>query len=155
MADLLDIAPSTAVEVVKINGQRITVRGLNADAIASIAARFPDLPQLISGGVNNIVPRLIQQLGKSIAPIIAAGCNYLGDERYEQAASRLVIEDQMKLFTAIIGLSFPNGVMSFAEAMIALREKADGGQKVIKVRLKKSLSASPPSSDAASRQTMQ
>ena len=27
MADLLDIAPSTAVEVVKIDGERITVRG--------------------------------------------------------------------------------------------------------------------------------
>jgi len=30
MADLLDIAPSTAVEVVKIDGKRIIVHGLHA-----------------------------------------------------------------------------------------------------------------------------
>ena len=43
MADLLDIAPATAVEVVKINGNAmITVRGLHGNAIASIVARFPE-----------------------------------------------------------------------------------------------------------------
>ena len=43
MADLLDIAPSTAVEVVKIDGKRIKVRGVSVNAIASIVARFPEL----------------------------------------------------------------------------------------------------------------
>jgi len=43
MADLLDIAPATAVEVVRINGERYTVRGLHGNAIASIVARFPNL----------------------------------------------------------------------------------------------------------------
>ena len=43
MADLLDIAPATAVEVVKIEGQRIVVRGLNGEDIAFIVARFPEL----------------------------------------------------------------------------------------------------------------
>jgi hypothetical protein len=38
MADLLDIAPSTAVELVKIDGNRIKVRGVSVDAIASIIA---------------------------------------------------------------------------------------------------------------------
>ena len=52
MADLLDIAPSTAVEVVKISGQRITVRGISVDAIASIVARFPGLKSLAVGDVR-------------------------------------------------------------------------------------------------------
>ena len=51
MADLLDIAPSTAVEVVKIGDQRIKVRGVSVDAIASIVARFPALKSLANGDV--------------------------------------------------------------------------------------------------------
>ena len=157
MADLLDIAPSTSVEVVKIDGQRITVRGLHGDAIASIVARFPELGMLLGGTVANIGPRLVERFGTAIGPIIAAGCGHLGDERYEQHAGTLLVEDQLKLLKAIIGLTFPNGVTSFIEAMMTLmtgvvdEEKA----KVIKVRLKKSPSPSQPSSDAAFHPIMQ
>ena len=74
MADLLDIAPSTAVEVVKIDGHRVTVRGVSVDAIASIIARFPELKSFINGGLgDSIVPRLIQGCGAAVGPIIAAG----------------------------------------------------------------------------------
>ena len=59
MADLLDIAPSTAVEVVKIDGTRIKVRGVSVDAIASIVARFPEVKSLVNGGVgDSLVPAL-------------------------------------------------------------------------------------------------
>ena len=109
MADLLDIAPSTAVEVVKIDGMRITVRGLHGDAIASIVARFPELGVLLGGG-GDIGPRLIERFGGAIGPIIAAGCGHLGDEKYEQHASTaLLLEDQLRLLMAIIGVTFPNG----------------------------------------------
>ena len=48
MTDLLDIAPSTSVEVVKIaGGRRLTVRGLHGNDIAAIAARFPDLMAIV------------------------------------------------------------------------------------------------------------
>src|SRR5262245_13659166 len=49
MADLLDIAPSTAVDIVKIDGQRVKVHGVSVDAIASFVARFPELKSLING----------------------------------------------------------------------------------------------------------
>ena len=50
MADLLDIAPATAVEVVKITGgERIKVQGLHVNAIAAIVARFPELVALLGG----------------------------------------------------------------------------------------------------------
>jgi hypothetical protein len=154
MADLLDIAPSTALEVVKINGKRIVVRGLHGDAIASIVARFPELGLLLGGGAN-IGPRLIERFGGAIGPIIAAGCGHLGEEKYEQHAATLLVEDQLKLLKAIIGLTFPNGVTSFVEMVTAFLQGAGEGEKVIKLRLRKSPSPSPPSSDAASRQTMQ
>jgi len=154
MADLLDIAPATACEVVRIDGNRIVVRGLHGDAIAAIVARFPELGALLGSG-NNIGPRLIERFGNAIGPIIAAGCGHLGEEKYEQHASKLLVEDQLQLVTAIVGLTFPNGLTSFIEKMMTLMSGAGDGQKVIKVRLKKSPSPSPPSSDVASHQTMQ
>jgi hypothetical protein len=154
MADLLDIAPSTACEVVKLEGKRIVVRGLHGDAIASIVARFPELGALLGGG-DNIGSRLIERFGSAIGPIIAAGCGHLGDEKYEQHASTLLVEYQLKLVTAIIGLTFPNGIGSFIEAITTLSLGAVNEQKVIKVRLKKSPSPSPASSDADSLPTMQ
>ena len=154
MADLLDIAPSTALEVVKIDGKRIIVRGLHVDAIASIVARFPELGLLLAGGAN-ISPRLIERFGGAIGPIIAAGCDHLGDEKYEQHAATLLVEDQLKLLNAIIRLTFPNGWSSFVETVTALLAGADAGQKPVTLRLRKSQSPSPPSSAAASRPNLQ
>ena len=156
MADLLDIAPSMAVEVVKIDGNRIIVHGLHADAIASIVARFPDLAMLLGGAGANIGPRLIERFGGAIGPIIAAGCGRLGDEKYERHASTLLIEYQLKLIKAIIGLTFPNGLTSFIETVTALLAGAgEGDNKPVTVRLRKSPSPSRPSSGAASRPIMQ
>lgn len=155
MADLLDIAPSTACEVVRLDGNRIVVRGLHGDAIASIIARFPELGALLGSG-DNIGPRLIKRFGSAIGPIIAAGCGHLADEKYEQHASTLLVDYQLKLVKAIIGLTFPNGLTSFIEIVTALLAGAgEGAKPVIKVRLKKSPSLSPPSSDADSHPIMQ
>jgi len=156
MADLLDIAPSTAVEVVKIDGARVTVRGVSVDAIASIVARFPELKSLVDGGPgDSFLPRLIQGCGAAVGPIIAAGCGHLADETYEQHAAKLLPEHQMKFLKAIFGLTFPNGVSSFVEAMATVIGGAAEGAKPIKVRLRKSPSPSSPSADADSRQTLQ
>jgi hypothetical protein len=153
MADLLDIAPSTAVEVVKIDGRRIIVHGLHGDAIASIIARFPELGALLNGG--NVGTRLIERFGAAIGPIIAAGCGHLGDEEYELRGGMLLVEDQLNLLKAIIGLTFPNGIVSFVERLTTFITSADEGAKPIKVRLRKSPSPLQPSSDAASRPNMQ
>src|SRR4029077_3987059 len=142
MADLLDIAPSTSVEVVKIDGRRITVRGLHGDAIASIVARFPELG-LLRGGGADIGTRLIERFGSAIGPIIAAGCGHLGDQKYEQHAGTLLVEDQLKLLTAIIGLTFPNGMTSFVETVTALLLGAGERGKPVKVRLRTLPSPSP------------
>ena len=153
MADLLDIAPSTAVEVVKIDGKRIIVHVLHGDGIASIIARFPELGTLLSGG--KVGTRLIERFGAAIGPIIAAGCGHLGDEQYEQRARMLLAENQLILLKAIIGLTFPNGLVSFVERLTTLVTSADEGAKPIKVRLRKSPLPSQPLSDAASHPNMQ
>lgn len=152
MADLLDIAPSTACEVVKFDGNRITVRGLSGSAIAAIVARFPDLSAVIGGGIAGT--RLIAQFGHAIGPIIAAGCGHLGDERYEQRAGELPIEVQLDLINAIIRLTFPKGPVSFVEKLSALLVGVDEGVKPLKLRLRKSRSPSQSSSASASRQIM-
>ena len=156
MADLLDIAPSTAVEVVKIDGHRVTVRGISVDAIAAIVARFPGLKSLASGDVGgDIVLRLIEGCGAAAGPIIAAGCGHLGDSKYEQLAAKLLPEHQLKFLRAIFGLTFPNGIGSFVQELTNLIGGAGESAKVIKVRLRRSPSISPPSSDADSHPTMQ
>lgn len=156
MADLLDIAPSTAVEVVKIGDHRIKVRGVSVDAIASIVARFPGLKSVAIGGFgDDIIMRLIEGCGAAAGPIIAAGCGHLGDPEYEQRAAKLLPEHQIKFLKAIFGLTFPNGIGSFVGELTSLISGPNEGAKVVKVRLKKSPSPSQPLSDAASRPTLQ
>jgi hypothetical protein len=147
MADLLDIAPASAVETVSVDGQDITVNGLHGDAIASIVSRFPHLGNMLNG--VDIGPKLIAQFGKAIGPIIAAGCGHLGEEKYEQHAATLLAEDQLKLIKPILGLTFPNGISAFVEALTTLLT-GSGEAKPIRMRLKKSASPSPPLSTADS-----
>ena len=154
MADLLDIAPSTAVEIVKLDGLRIKVHGVSIDAIASFVSRFPALKSLV-GGDTDIVPQLIAGCGAAVGPIIAAGCGHRDEEVYEQRAASLLPEHQLKLLRAIFGLTFPNGISSFVTELTALIGGGSEGAKPHKVRLKKSQSPSPPSSDADSTLTMQ
>jgi len=156
MADLLDIAPSMAVEAVKIEGKRIVVRGLAADAMANIAARFPDLLVLFGAAGEMNVSRLIQHCGGAVGPIIAAGCGHLGDEKYEAVAGRLPVENQLRLLAPIFRLSFPNGLEAFMKAIAALAiVGAAETEKPVRVRLRKSPSPSQASSGEASRQTLQ
>jgi hypothetical protein len=158
MADLRDIAPSTAVEAVKIGDRFINVRGLHCDGLASILSRFPELGKLLNGGYIEMGPKLVAQFGNAVAPIIAAGCGHLNDEESEKLAATLLIEDQIKLVTAIIGLTFPKGLISFitaiATATTKLLEGAEG-EKPVTMRLKRSPSTSPSSSPEDSLPIMQ
>jgi hypothetical protein len=157
MADLLDIAPSTAIAVVDIDGEPITVRSVSANGIASILTRFPALLSLIKEGWgDDLIPRLILGCAASVGPIIAAGCGHLADEVYEQHAANLSVHLQAKLLKAIFRVSFPNGLSSFAGELADLMNIImGGGAKPIKMRSRISRSGSPPSSDVASRQIMQ
>jgi hypothetical protein len=156
MADLLDIAPATAVEAVRISGgQRLVVRGLSGNAIAAIAARFPSMVLLLGGADANVAARLIGQFGTAIGPIIAAGCGHLGDEKAEAIADALLPEDQMKLVTSVYRLTFPNGVGPVMQMAMAMIGEPAAATKPARVRLRKSPSPSPLSSDEDFRPIMQ
>jgi hypothetical protein len=156
MADLLDIAPATAVEAVRISGgQRLMVRGLSGNAIAAIVARFPELVALLGGTDANFAARLLAQFGAAIGPIIAAGCGHLADDKAEAIASALLPEDQIKLVSAIYRLTFPNGINPVMEAMTGLVNGAADAPKPVKVRLRKSPLPSPLSSEAVSHPNLQ
>ena len=114
MADLLDIVTATAADVVRIDGKRIVVHGLNAKMIATVAARFPNVRSVLSGTSENYVALLFELAGESIGPIIAAGVGKPGDKDYEEhAATKLNLEDQTELVTAVVRLTFPNGLTAF------------------------------------------
>jgi len=155
MADLLDIAASTAVESVKTEVGFIVVHGLHGEAIASIVARFPNLAALLDGNSAEFGPRLIAHFGNAVAPIIAAGCGHIGNAEYEQAAAKYLVEDQLKLIAAIIRLTFPNGLSSFVKTMMELLSGTDERAKPIKMRLKQSPLPSQPSSVEDSHPNMQ
>lgn len=153
MADLLDIAPSTASEAVWIDGQRVAVYGVSIDAIAYLVARFPELRTLVNGGFgDDIVPRMIEFCGRAVGPIIAAGCKHLGEQEYEQHAAQLALEHQAKFVKAIWELTFPNGVGSFITVLTGIM---GGNQDAKPKRFRKSRLPSQPSSGTASLQTMQ
>ena len=156
MADLLDIASSSSVEIVKIDDLEFKVRGVSADGIASIVSRFPELIPLVNGSVTeSLIPRLIASCGAAVGPIIAIGCGHRDEEAYEQCGATLPLEQQIKLLDAIFRLTFPNGIGRFVEKLKAMIGGAAEQPKIVRVRLKKSPSASPPSSGADSRPIMQ
>lgn len=156
MADLLDIAPSTSVGSVRIGGDDIAVRALNANDIAAIVTRFPKVITALVAADRNLVDLMIS-IGSAVGAIIASGCDHPGDESAERIANSFLIEEQAKLFKAIWGLTFPNGLTSFMETMAGFMVggTADEAPKPVQVRLKKSPSPSPPSSGADSPQPMQ
>ena len=157
MADLLDITPTRAAQVVWINGTRIVAHGLNVKAVSSIVARFPKIAGLLVGGAlesTDTAWRFVREFGEATAPLIAAGCGHLNDEKYERFADdQLALEDQVKLVAAIIEATCPNGYGFFLEVIAKLRAPREEA-KVRKIRLRKSPSPSPPSSEPASRQIM-
>jgi hypothetical protein len=157
MIDLLDIAPSTAVDIVKLGEDRIKVYGITISTMASIISQFPDLKKLASGGGDDSIALLISGCGAAIGPIIAAGCGHHGDEKYEQAAARLQPAYQLKLLRAILGLTFPNGIGSFVTEMTELMGAVGGAKKpTFRLRSRQSPSTSSQSVDASeSHQTMQ
>jgi hypothetical protein len=158
MADLLDIAPATAVAVVKIDGHRYIVRGVSISAIASIVARFPALKKIASGGALNnedFVAQLIVGCAEAVGPIIAAASGHLGEAKYEAIANALLPEQQLQFIEPIVDLSFPNGIGSFGVALMRIIGGAKKEAKIFKVRSRKLRSTSLPSSDVGSRPTIQ
>jgi hypothetical protein len=154
MADLLDIAPATAVESVKLSdGQRVKVHRLHVNEIATLVQRFPSAVVMLTTG-QDVLMQFLSGDGEAAAAVIAAGGGHIGDDKAEQIAKGLMAEDQLKLLKAIFWLTFPNGIGALVEAIGNLAN-GPGSDKPVKVRLKTSPSASPSSSAPDFPRTMQ
>lgn len=163
MADLLDIAPSAAVETVQLGddeGQTVDVRGITISAMAAIIAKFAELKTIAAGAAgSNFIPLMITGCAAAIGPIIAAGVGHFGEKEYEQHAARMMPEQQMKLLQVIVRLTFPNGLNAFMDDVKVLMDSATDGEKPKTARIRSSSKSPSPSSPSAetsdSRQTMQ
>ena len=115
MADLLDIAES--VETVTIRGQAVAVPGIDARGIIHILQRFPVIREHMAkkGGVKP--ERLMEIGGDAVVAIIAAGTGHPGDEKHEEAAGRLGVEEQMDLLEAIFRVTLPKGLDSLLQKL--------------------------------------
>lgn len=119
MSGLLSIAPQ--IETVEILGSKIPVPGVSLRGVAALLARFPELRALLTGNADRIKPEdLAAKAPEAVAAIIAAGLGYPDDEAQEDAAERLPIEAQADLLAAILKVTLPNGLASFAEKLTKL-----------------------------------
>src|SRR5262252_2163388 len=114
MADLLDILPASTS--VWIEDQRFTVHCISIPAMASIITRFPEIKDVLRGGLaGDFILRLRLSCAAALGPIIAAGCGYLGNEDFERHAASMLPEYQGKFLNAIWDVTFPNGTGPFLE----------------------------------------
>ncbi|HMF26171.1 MAG TPA: hypothetical protein VKG24_29185 [Pseudolabrys sp.] len=154
MADLLDILPASTS--VWIEDQRFTVHCISIPAMASIITRFPEIKDVLRGGLaGDFILRLRLSCAAALGPIIAAGCGYLGNEDFERHAASMLPEYQGKFLNAIWDVTFPNGTGPFLEELAKLFGEAGEKSKTYKIRSKKSHSPSQSSSDKDSHQILQ
>ena len=154
MADLLDIAPSTAVEIVQLgedDGQSVEVRGITINVMAAIISRFPELKTIMSGNSDgNVISLLITSGAAVVGPVIAAGVGHFGKKEYEERAANLLPEQQMKLLQAIARLTFPNGISAFMGEVTVLINGADNDKpKTMRSRSNSSQSPLPASAETS------
>lgn len=116
MATLLDIA-NAGKEVETGGGVKITCYGISAQKLAALLQRFPALMAMFAGKGDS--EALYAGGSDLLAAFIAAGAtsNMEVDGEMEEAARRLVLQDQLDLATAILGLTFPRGVGPFVKGL--------------------------------------
>lgn len=117
MASLLDIAHTK--KPMTIDGHTFEIYALSARCIADLAARFPSLMDLMSGGRVDALS-LINQGADVVGAIIAAGVNKHCDEAHERAAANLPIEMQVDFLSAILAVTLPGGSDPFAAKIKAI-----------------------------------
>ena len=119
MTTLLDIVPAT--EKVLVAGTELNVFGVSAEGFAVILERFPDIQKIMAGKGSSVTGAdFVKLLPQAVSTIIAAGCGYPGDAAAEDKASKLSIDDQVEIISAIFRLTLPRGVGPFVDRLRAL-----------------------------------
>jgi hypothetical protein len=108
MVSLVDIADLS--KIVPIRGQDIAVTGVSAEGLAHLINEFPEVRSLMAG--RGVAPKVL-------AAIIAAGTGSPGDKAVEAKAGSLGVGEQAELILAILEVTFPQGIQSFAQRLEA------------------------------------
>ena len=120
MVSLLDIGPPT--RKVPIRGHDIEVSGITALGVFDLLRDIPELRKVVAEKAmdSDEIVNLISSIPIAIGKIIAAATGHTGDPDHIQAAVRLSAGEQQELLSAIIELTFPRGVKSFVDGLLAL-----------------------------------
>lgn len=125
MVSIVDLGPATSP--VTLRGQTIMVNGVSALSVAMILQQFPELRRVIANKEfkGDIMTYLIETAPRIVGAIIAAGTGHPGDEAVTAAGMALPAGEQYLLLTPIFTLTFPQGVRSFVDGLIAVAQSSD------------------------------
>lgn len=141
--NLSDLAPM--YEDVPFEESFLRVFGISAKDGLEIFRRYPKIAGMVSGDKFNL-GAFLTAAPDVVAAIIAAACGELGDEKAEENASRIPVEQQFEILEAIGRLTFSKGFGPFVEKIMALVNRAGSGHSG-----KASDMKSPPVSKASSQ----
>jgi hypothetical protein len=111
-----DIVPR--IERVDIGGTVIEMRGLSAPRCFELVTEFPAIIGLLSG--NPDVAKLLFQLPQAAAAIACEGLRRPKDKKLREDFNNLALGDQVKLLTAVIKATMPDGPGPFVEMLATL-----------------------------------
>lgn len=147
MASFTELAPSAAVEEVKIEGKIFAQRGLSSDDLFAIIGKFPKLEELLAEGANpsNVNPvKIGLAVIGAVGPIIAAG--YEPSKKDDtKVLSRLPLQTQLKLLVPIWKLTFPDPEGPFGQQAALVLQFLEG-----KIKIETQSTSSPETSSTSS-----
>jgi hypothetical protein len=122
MVTLLDIADVKLSA--EIRGKQIEVRGILAEHLALLFARFPELRKVWVGKADvDVWTSLVNEFPIVVAEIIAIGCGAEpGTDDYDKhvaAARKLTVGEQFAVLQVIGQATFPQGPTTFLEGVAA------------------------------------
>jgi hypothetical protein len=121
MVSLVDIGPLS--EEVPYRGQKVPVTGLPAIGIFELLKDIPQLRKLMAERslTNDDMMAVVQQVPHAVAVIIVMGMGNSADDKKEMAmAMKMTAGEQALFLSAIMRMTFPQGVTSFVESLTAL-----------------------------------
>lgn len=119
MVSLMDVGEVS--ESVPIRKKDVDVTGITAKGLLVLLSRFPEVRKLVaSRGQDVSAEDLMKMAPEAVACIIASGCGSPGDKKAEAKASSLNAGEQLDLLSAILRLTFPQGILPFVQKLTAM-----------------------------------
>lgn len=118
MASLLDIGPLT--EEIEVAGVSLTVQGLTAGHLFQLFSEFPDIRKLIAAGSGDVQQIMLGLAPELIAKVIAMATGTPRNKEAEAKAMSMGADDQLSILSAVMRLSFKEGIVPFVNKVTSL-----------------------------------